>query len=519
MVYLLIRYMDSILYTVVFLFYTAANYSYLNFGLIPYINFYIIYLVALFLVFENLLKFLLDKKISEPILRLLNIIETGAIILVFSINRFSENYYFYIFLIALFTVSKGLKMGLLAAVFFTLFYTLDIYDIIFSNVGVFSIMPYIIKLLFLPLSCITIGMILKYKEDKAFRKNVKTYIENLERTNEKLNKIVAEFYTLSHISNIINSTLDVKELLKMTNDIIIGITGVRYCTIFIWDESGKAVLEVTNIKEEDKLKEIGSIEIYKKDFEIIIKQKGYVDYRDLKSGEEAEASNVLCIPIKDDKDSYGFIIAEHDKFNVFNEDIVKYLGVIVEQITIALNNAKLYAMIRDMATVDCLTKAYTRAHFDKIFAETLEISKKMGRSLGIIMFDIDDFKLINDTYGHVFGDKVLSSIISIIKNNLRPTDILGRYGGEEFVILLPNSDFENTRLVAERIRNLVATFRIYKDIYPVGVTISVGFSVYPDCGENMSQLIEAADNALYKSKKKGKNSITAAVCPNAGREA
>ncbi|MEC4676563.1 MAG: GGDEF domain-containing protein, partial [Nitrospirota bacterium] len=140
----------------------------------------------------------------------------------------------------------------------------------------------------------------------------------------------------------------------------------------------------------------------------------------------------------------------------------------------------------------------------------LEIARtnRYGKSFSLILFDIDNFKKINDTYGHLAGDEVLQGLANILKSISRETDIVVRYGGEEFIIILPNTDEEETILLAERIKDIVykTTFMVYETT-GVKVTLSGGIASYPQNASDAKNLLSAADTALYSAKAAGKNQI------------
>ena len=136
-------------------------------------------------------------------------------------------------------------------------------------------------------------------------------------------------------------------------------------------------------------------------------------------------------------------------------------------------------------------------------------SKRFKSPLSVLMIDIDDFKKVNDTYGHTVGDKVLKTIAQILKTKLRATDVVGRYGGEEFLVVLPETDLQAALTVAEKLRTEVAkkTFKYKDQVFKV--TISLGAAQLKE-GETIEELINRADQALYTSKRSGKNRTTLA---------
>jgi diguanylate cyclase (GGDEF)-like protein len=162
--------------------------------------------------------------------------------------------------------------------------------------------------------------------------------------------------------------------------------------------------------------------------------------------------------------------------------------------------------IKKMTSIDELTGVYLRKYIeDKFSIQLLQARQNSGR-LSVIMCDIDKFKLINDKYGHRKGDEILKQIGFHLKRSLRETDLVGRYGGEEFVIVLPNTGEDEAEVVSEKIRQAIESSISLNDDEPV--TLSLGVATYPDHGLNEEEIIEKADQALYHSKNTGRNRTT-----------
>ena len=144
------------------------------------------------------------------------------------------------------------------------------------------------------------------------------------------------------------------------------------------------------------------------------------------------------------------------------------------------------------------------------FAKEIDRSSRFGDNLGLIFFDIDKFKSVNDTYGHLYGDYVLEEVSKIISENVRSIDIVGRYGGEEFSVLLINTDINECKPLAEKIVDKIAKKTFLRDGIAVNLTISAGMSGYPLHSDNLEGLIEKADKAMYSTKGKGGNGVSIA---------
>ncbi len=165
--------------------------------------------------------------------------------------------------------------------------------------------------------------------------------------------------------------------------------------------------------------------------------------------------------------------------------------------------------IEIMAIVDGLTGLYNRRHVLERFTEEMERARRLKKDLGCIMIDIDNFKVINDTYGHLVGDKTLRKVSDILKNSIRTYDIVGRYGGEEFLIILPDTPFQETLRLAERIRRKIKESPVVQSelMPPILVTISLGIAALTDKDIAVDNMIKRADDGLYRAKGNGRDQV------------
>ncbi len=180
-------------------------------------------------------------------------------------------------------------------------------------------------------------------------------------------------------------------------------------------------------------------------------------------------------------------------------------SILAEQLALELKKISLYEKIQELAITDGLTAIYVRRHFIERLNEEVARSKRHNLKLSLLMIDLDHFKQCNDTYGHLVGDIVLKEISRIMKEYVRQVDLIGRYGGEEFVIALPDTDKNSALNVADRIRMSVEKhkFRAYDET--ISMTISIGVATFPETGDDVATLIDRADQALYKAKEAGRN--------------
>ena len=192
----------------------------------------------------------------------------------------------------------------------------------------------------------------------------------------------------------------------------------------------------------------------------------------------------------------------------FSEDQKCLLSTVSNQLALFLNNALEHKKYLDLASHDSLTNALNRRAFDDIIEREFNRSVRYKTPLSVIMFDLDHFKKINDSWGHQAGDTVLKEVSEVVHNCLRESDIFARYGGEEFVAILPQTGIEKAGILAERIRIAIQNKPINVQEGKINATSSVGIACYPFSSvEDKNDLVKMADNALYQAKNNGRNCV------------
>jgi len=226
---------------------------------------------------------------------------------------------------------------------------------------------------------------------------------------------------------------------------------------------------------------------------------------DFLKSKDSRVNNILCVPLKVYEEAIGVInITNKKDKKEFTEEDVSIIMALASQAAVAINNARLY----EMAVTDGLTKLYIRRHLLQRTEEELRRARRYQHPLSLLMLDIDHFKELNDTYGHQAGDLVLVELARIFKRTIRGTDMAGRYGGEEFCIVLPETDPEGALAIAERLRKEIEEYEFVYEQKPLKVTISIGIATFPTHSMEMKELIKKADAALYASKQGGRNMVT-----------
>ncbi len=219
----------------------------------------------------------------------------------------------------------------------------------------------------------------------------------------------------------------------------------------------------------------------------------------------------MGVPMKGANVNGLMVIASYHP-NAFNQSDLELLNNIAQRAALALDNAHNHALVQEEARLDSLTRVYNHGYFIKILHEKAEECSLAKQPLSLIMLDIDHFKNYNDSYGHQIGDEVLRSLCNFIRVNVKATDAVGRWGGEEFAIALPGANVNDALLIAERIQRSLQRFTLkvaeQKTIpFP---TASQGIAVFPEETNNISKLIDIADSRLYIAKERGRNQIESA---------
>ena len=349
------------------------------------------------------------------------------------------------------------------------------------------------------------------------------YIKRRDQENDlkKLQKSLHNISILYNISQAVNFIDDLKRLLRVILNKALETIDAEKGSLMLYNfaenilqtkvvygladknletEINNGLVECSKIKVGEGI--AGTVFVEKKS---IISNLGQNDPRFIDNGHELNVNSLLCVPLIAKGEPIG-VINITNKLNgkLFNKQDLEFIEALANQAAIAIDNAKLY----ELATKDGLTKLYIYRHFYTLLENEIKRSSRYNHEMTLLMMDIDNFKSVNDTYGHPVGDQVLREIASCISQTVRKIDIASRYGGEEFTVILPETNINDAKIIAERIRKNISQIKInVKDDINICPTVSIGMSEYPSCALDEQTLIELADVALYNAKNSGKNCI------------
>jgi diguanylate cyclase (GGDEF)-like protein len=222
----------------------------------------------------------------------------------------------------------------------------------------------------------------------------------------------------------------------------------------------------------------------------------------------SETKSEMCLPLISLGETIGVLALESSHAGAFAQNDVQPLESVADICAAAIQNARYFDRIRHMAYVDGLTGIFNRRYFEMRVTEEIERVRRYENALALVMVDIDHFKRLNDEFGHLLGDEVLRQVSKLFEQNLRKSDIVCRYGGEEFVLLMPQTTLDHAVAAAEKVRKTVGTWTFPGVARPV--TISLGVAAFPADGDSRDALVSAADRALYAAKQGGRDRVVVA---------
>ena len=312
--------------------------------------------------------------------------------------------------------------------------------------------------------------------------------------------------TMQDYTKMLTSQLELESLTKSALSLILKATGSDAGAILIEREGELIPIEASSIKYPEKLSNHSIImEVFgtktQKITEVpedIVIDGLLVDFR---------PKTIIIEPLVYNDIPIGVLVLTSMKN--YSEESVSRIGMLSQNLSLALHNAIIHEQMQRLAAIDPLTGLLNRRYGMIRLREEYSKAVRSEGSLGIVMFDIDFFKKVNDTYGHLAGDRVLVRISKLVKPILREGDVLMRYGGEEFCAILPGASVEDSLKMSERIRFAVQESKVVYSEFEIKVTLSLGISSYPESDtEHEQELLAAADEALYISKESGRNKST-----------
>jgi diguanylate cyclase (GGDEF)-like protein len=225
-------------------------------------------------------------------------------------------------------------------------------------------------------------------------------------------------------------------------------------------------------------------------------------------GEGTDVRSFMCVPLLSKGKPIGVLNVTHPEPNAFDAESVATMRVLAAHMSIAIENAELFHFVRTLADKDSLTLLYNHGAFHARLRIELERAARYGRSLSVMMLDLDSFKDINDAHGHPIGDRILVMTAGVLCAHLRKSDVAARYGGDEFAVILPETDLAATSAIAGRIAAGISQVRLdKKDGEAISFTASIGYAACRPDSPDRENILNVADRLMYESKRRGRGGI------------
>lgn len=336
--------------------------------------------------------------------------------------------------------------------------------------------------------------------------------------NKERQRLTKELSALRLIISEINSTLELDKVLDLIIQKAVQIVEAERESLMLFDHKTEELYIKSSIGLSKKTVSTVRIApgegiagwVFKEGKPLLVKE-GEKDPRFKKfENVNEELKSIISVPLKIKDQIIGVInIDNKRKGDIFNMDDLQLLSTFANQAAIAIQNAKLHQEIKQLAITDDLTGLYNFRYIKDRLEEEVKRAQRFKHPLALIMADIDHFKEFNDAYGHLEGNEVLQNIAGILQLNVREVDIVARFGGEEFIIILPEANKKEAHKIAERIRIKVEDYNfINKKSHPnEKVTLSLGLISCFQESITPQGLIYKVDQALYQAKRKGRNRV------------
>jgi len=332
-----------------------------------------------------------------------------------------------------------------------------------------------------------------------------------------------EMTALSHISTSLTKTLDLSELTSQVVDHIFSLFEAEGCTIYLMEE-GKQSLRVISARESQSDPEIldqilnshprvgfGMVGYVAATGESVISGNAEHDPRAIHIPDTPfDDESVMGIPLQAEGETFGVLWIYKLDLDAFDQEDLQLAQIFANQVSVALSNARLYEHVRLLSETDGLTGLLNSRNLLDLTERAVNHAHTTKGCVSLFFIDCDNFKKINDCFGHPVGDKFLRFFATILLQGVRDGDVVIRYAGDEFVILLPNTNLEAATLIGERLIEMIRVTTM-EDNLALHTTISMGLATYPKHAVSAEDLIKHADDALYVSKRNGKDQLSVYV--------
>ena len=339
---------------------------------------------------------------------------------------------------------------------------------------------------------------------------------DLEETKAHLEAKVQDLRSIYEVSTAIAGTLDTEELFRILPERVMKALGLNdFCVFLHHPESGNLVCRASAGMPSSVPPDftIGrgegvSWRVFESGEAVYIPDvRATPDFR-YYNGEKPEVRSFMSVPLLSKGKVVGILNVNHPEPNAFDGESLATIRVLSTYLAIAVENAELFHFTKTLADKDSLTLLHNHGSFHTRLSIELERAARYGRTLSVIMLDLDGFKEINDRHGHLVGDRILVLAAGVLCAHLRKSDVAARYGGDEFAVILPETDLAATGAIAGRIAAGISQVRLDTlEGETISFTASIGYAACPPDSPERGTILDVADRLMYESKRRGRGGI------------
>jgi diguanylate cyclase (GGDEF)-like protein len=338
----------------------------------------------------------------------------------------------------------------------------------------------------------------------------------LEETRTNLESNVQYLRTMTEVSTVIAGTLDPEELYRIIPERVMAKLGLNdFCIMLYSRETKRLVAKSVSVGDGGTMPEFtlapgegvaGRVFATGEPAWIpdVRSSRDFLHY----GWRRADVRSFMCVPLVSKGNTIGVLMLHHSEPNAFEPDLLPTMQVLASYLAISIENAGMFALVKSLSEKDSLTLLYNHGSFHEKLAIELERANRYVRPMAVILLDLDNFKEINDRHGHTTGDRVLALVAGVLGAHLRKTDIAARYGGDEFAVILPETDLASAAVIAERISEGISKVRM--DIggeSVISFTASVGYASCAHDAPGREDILNTADRLMYDSKRRGPGGV------------
>ncbi|MBN1620362.1 diguanylate cyclase [candidate division WOR-3 bacterium] len=367
--------------------------------------------------------------------------------------------------------------------------------------------------------CFSLGAS-EYLETGRFEKEFIARVKNLLSFSASFNSLsesAGETRFLFEASSIFNSTLDIDLIMEQVLKLTVEATKSHSGTVFLTDSRGNVIKQILSNNYPSPLQQSVIVDkimhrglagwVFEK------KEPGIIDNTDTDprwykmKWKGPDLKSVACVPMIRRDQILGVLTLHHSQESYYKKHHIDVLRQIANQAAVSLENSHIFNQLHHLSITDELTGLFNRRLFFTLADKEYFKAIKFNEFLSMMMLDLDDFKSINDVFGHCAGDAVLENVSKIFQTQIRNYDILARYGGDEFAILMPKTHIQGAIELAKKIHREVENSETRFEDDTLKVTLSIGVAEKDPSTDSFSNLLKKSDQALYRAKSKGKNRI------------